>query len=475
MFAKTSPGVSSCAAGYGRRDAGAISAPACIDGAPVRASRRSDVFLARFLGMHPREIDLSLGRMQRLLANLGHPETRLPPTVQVAGTNGKGSTTAFLRAILEARGLAVHAYTSPHLLRFHERIRLGSESGGAFVSESQLAAALEEVERINAGRPITFFEITTAAALLLFSRFPADVLLLEVGLGGRCDATNVVPSAMASVITSVSLDHREFLGDDVGSIASEKAGILKPGTPAFIASQNPDALAAIERSANQVGAPLRIAGRDWRAFETSGAMIFEDEKDRLRLPLPSLIGPHQIENAGCAVAVARAFADWALDVQHLEAGLLHAKWPARMQALQNGRIAEIAPMESEIWLDGGHNPDGGRTIALTLDQLQRGSPRPLALIAGMMRTKDSDGFFQAFSRHAPEVFAVPVGAVASRRPSDVARSARRAGCAAETAGSIADALRLIAQRRPMDRPRILITGSLHLAGEALALDGVDVF
>ncbi|MFC3694897.1 bifunctional folylpolyglutamate synthase/dihydrofolate synthase [Chenggangzhangella methanolivorans] len=440
----------------------------------AKPSCRSDAFLTRFLSMHPREIELSLGRMQRLLADLGHPERRLPPTVQVAGTNGKGSTTAFLRAILEARGLAVHAYTSPHLLRFHERIRLGGKGGGEFVSERQLAKTFEEVERINDGRPITFFEITTAAALLLFSRFPADVLLLEVGLGGRCDATNVIPSAKASVITSVSLDHREFLGNDVGSIASEKAGILKAGTPAFIAHQQPDALTTIERAAAQVGTRLHVAGRDWLAYEARDAFIFEDRTGRLTLPLPSLIGAHQIENAGCAIAVARACADWALEVRHIEAGLLRAKWPARMQSLQNGRIAEIAPMDAEIWLDGGHNPDGGRAIALTLDQLQQASRRPLVLISGMMRTKDSDGFLEAFARHAPAVIAVPVRAVASQRASEVVLSARRAGYVAEATGSIADALHLIAKRSWLDRPRILITGSLHLAGEALALDGSDV-
>ncbi|PZQ19268.1 MAG: bifunctional folylpolyglutamate synthase/dihydrofolate synthase [Ancylobacter novellus] len=445
-----------------------------ISESPKQAPRRSDALLARFLHMHPKEIELSLGRMQRLLSDLGHPERRLPATVQVAGTNGKGSTTAFLRAFLEARGLTVHAYTSPHLLRFHERIRLGEKGGGALVTETLLTESLEEVDRINAGRPITFFEITTAAALLLFSRFPANILLLEVGLGGRYDATNVIPSAKASVITSVSLDHREFLGEDVGSIAGEKAGILKTGTPGFIATQQPDALAAIERAAARVGASLHVAGRDWLSRETDGSLLFEDNRGRLRLPLPSLIGSHQIENAGCAIAVARACADWAIEARHIEAGLLRAKWPARMQSLQTGRIAEIAPMDAEIWLDGGHNPDGGRAIALTLDHLQQGSPRPLMLIAGMMRTKDSDGFFEAFGRHAPEVLAVPVNAVASRHPSDVVQSARRAGFAAEAAGSIADALRLIARRKPQGRPRILITGSLHLAGEALALDGFAV-
>ncbi|MGA0532566.1 bifunctional folylpolyglutamate synthase/dihydrofolate synthase [Hansschlegelia sp. KR7-227] len=435
---------------------------------------RSDAFLARFLQMHPKEIELSLGRMQRLLADLGHPERRLPATVQVAGTNGKGSTTAFLKSMLEARGLAVHVYTSPHLLRFHERIRLGRRGGGVLVSETQLAESFAEVERVNAGRPITFFEITTAAAFLLFSRHPADVFLLEVGLGGRCDATNVVPSAAASVITSVGLDHREFLGDDVGSIALEKAGILKSATPAFIARQQPEALAAIEQASELVGARLRIAGRDWLAHEAHGALIYEDERQRLSLPLPSLIGSHQIENAGCAIAVARACEEWAIEVRHIEAGLSCAKWPARMQSLQNGRLAGLAPMDSEIWLDGGHNPDGGRAIALTLEQLQRGSPRPLMLIAGMMRTKDSDGFFEAFTRHAPSVFAVPIAAVASRRPLDIVLSARRAGCAAEAVDSIPEALRIIARRFPSDPPRILITGSLHLAGEALALDGVCV-
>ena len=265
--------------------------------------------VARLTALHPKRIDLSLERIWRILAALGHPERRLPPTIHVAGTNGKGSTIAFMRAILEAAGLRVHVYTSPHLVRFNERFRLGAKGEGRLVSDQALGDALSECERVNAGAPITVFEITTAAALLLFARNPADVLLLEVGMGGRLDATNVVERPLVTVITPVSFDHAEHLGETLGKIATEKAGIFKPRVPAIVAAQPREALAAIEREAARVKAPIRVAGEDWTATEERGRLVYQDDADLLDLPAPKLFGRHQFENAGVAIAALRASVD----------------------------------------------------------------------------------------------------------------------------------------------------------------------
>ena len=292
-----------------------------------------DSILARLTALHPKRIDLSLDRMQRLLAALDHPEKKLPPVIHVAGTNGKGSTVAFLRAILEAAGKRVHAYTSPHLVRFNERFRLGAAGEGKLVSDDELAAALEECERANAGAPITVFEITTAAGLLLFARHPADVLLLEVGLGGRLDATNVIDHPLATIITPISIDHIDFLGDTLEKIAAEKAGILKRGAPAIIAAQDRDALAVIERQAARLGAPLKIAGEDWTATEERGRLVYQDERGLLDLPAPKLYGRHQFENAGLAIAALRAIKQFKLPPAAYEAGMVKADWPARLQRL----------------------------------------------------------------------------------------------------------------------------------------------
>lgn len=430
--------------------------------------RQSDAYLERFLALHPKEIDLSLGRIERLLADLGHPERAMPPAVQIAGTNGKGSTTAFLRAMLEAAGKRVHVYTSPHLVRFHERIRLC----GAYVDEERLAATFEEVERINGGRAITLFEITTAAAMLLFAREPADVLLLEVGLGGRYDATNVVEKPVASVITPVSLDHQKFLGDDISAIAHEKAGILKSLVPAVISRQDEAALASIEREAAKVGAPLNISGQDWQAREERGRLVFEDGDGLLDLPLPRLVGRHQIENAGAAIATLRASEKLAVPVEAIEAGLASVDWPARMQRLGNGRLQELLPAGTELWLDGGHNPDGGRAIAQTLAELDERSSKPIVLIVGMLNTKDSDGFLEAFAGLAGRVYGVPISSsAAARSPEEVVAAAERAGLAAEACGSIEEALAKISRAAGSMPPRALITGSLYLAGDALAANG----
>ena len=428
----------------------------------------SDAYLERFLGLHPKEIDLSLGRIAGLLADLGHPERAMPPAVQIAGTNGKGSTTAFLRAMLEAAGKRVHVYTSPHLVRFHERIRLA----GAFVDEARLAATFEEVERVNAGRAITLFEITTAAAMLLFAREPADLLLLEVGLGGRYDATNVVEKPLACVITPVSLDHQKFLGDDIGAIAHEKAGILKSLTPAVIARQDAVALASIEREAARVGAPLSVSGQDWQAREERGRFVFEDGDGLLDLPLPRLVGRHQIENAGAAIATLRSTPALSVPTQAIEDGLGSVNWPARMQRLANGRLPGLLPTGAELWLDGGHNPDGGRAVAQTMAELDERSPKPIVLVVGMLNTKDSDGFLEAFAGLAGRLYGVPIGSsAAARSPEEVVAAATRAGLAAEPCGSIEEALACVSRAASGAPPRVLITGSLYLAGEALAANG----
>ncbi|HEY3886541.1 MAG TPA: folylpolyglutamate synthase/dihydrofolate synthase family protein, partial [Vicinamibacterales bacterium] len=318
----------------------------------------TDAITARFAPLHPRLVDLSLGRIERLLADLGSPEMRTPPVIHVAGTNGKGSTVAFMRAILEAAGKRVHVYTSPHLVRFNERIRLA----GDLVDDARLDAALDECERVNAGRAISVFEITTAAAFLLFSETPADFLLLEVGLGGRFDATNVIPHPAATVVTPVSMDHPEFLGATVDKIAFEKAGILKAGAPAIIAAQTQDALHVLEREAIRVGAPRRLEDRDYFMRCENGRLVFEDERGLLDLPKPRLAGRHQFGNAAAAIETLRIVAP---DLQPVafERGLLEASWPARLQRLRSGPLVDRAPKGAEIWLDGAHNEAGRRVVA----------------------------------------------------------------------------------------------------------------
>src|SRR5665213_642186 len=365
-----------------------------------------DAILARLTALHPKRIDLSLDRVQRLLAALDHPEQKLPPVIHVAGTNGKGSTIAFMRAVLEAADKRVHVYSSPHLVRFNERYRLGAE--GKLVSDDELSAALEECERANVGAPITVFEITTAVGMLLFARHPADVLLLEVGLGGRLDATNVVDNPLATIITRVAIDHTDFLGDTLDKIATEKAGILKRGTPAIIAAQARDALAAIERQAAKVSAPLKIAGEDWTATEERGRLVYQDEAGLLDLPAPKLYGRHQFENAGLAIAALRAIKPFKIAPAAYETGMVKADWPARLQRLAQGRLVDLAPTGSELWLDGGHNPDGGRAIAAALADLEERVSRPLVLIVGMLASKDCAGFLSNFTGLARRMVAVPV-------------------------------------------------------------------
>jgi dihydrofolate synthase/folylpolyglutamate synthase len=430
-----------------------------------------DSIVARLLALHPRRIDLSLDRVWRMLAALDHPERRLPPVIHVGGTNGKGSTIAFLRAILEAAGKRVHVYTSPNLVRVNERFRIGRPGGGVLVEDDELAAALEECERRNGDAPITVFEIETAAAFLLFSRHPADVLLLEVGLGGRLDATNVVERPLATVIAPVSMDHLDYLGDTIDKIAAEKSGILKAGVPAIVAAQPRAALAVIERTAQRLKAPLRIAGEDWTATEERGRLVYQDDDGLLDLPAPRLAGRHQFENAGTAIATLRAIATLKLSPESFEAGMIKADWPARMQRLAHGRLAEIVPNGSELWLDGGHNPDAGRAIAAALADLEERVPRPLVLVIGMLSSKDAAGFLQNFAGLARCVVAVPIRqdkAIAADALADIARAA---GIPAMDRNSIEAALAAVAGLELEAPPRVLVTGSLYLAGEVLAANG----
>jgi dihydrofolate synthase/folylpolyglutamate synthase len=427
-----------------------------------------DHIVARLTALHPKRIDLSLGRIERLLAALDHPEHKLPPVIHVAGTNGKGSVVAFLRAMLEAAGYSVHVYTSPHLVRFNERYRLA----GQLVSDDELAATMTECEGVNAGAPITVFEITTAVGLMLFSRHRADVLLMEVGLGGRLDATNVIDRPLASVITPIAVDHTEFLGDTLDKIAAEKAGILKRGAPAIVAAQHRDALAVIERQAARVGAPLKIAGEDWTATEERGRLVYQDDAGLIDLPPPRLYGRHQFENAGLAIATLRRLQRFRMTPAAYETGVVRADWPARMQRLAPGPLTAQAPEESEIWLDGGHNPDGGRVLAAALADLEERVSRPLVLIVGMMANKDCAGFLRNFTGLARRMIAVPIPGVEKTMPADaIADAARSIGLPATSRDNLAEAMEAARKLDLEPPPRILVTGSLYLAGEVLRQNG----
>jgi dihydrofolate synthase/folylpolyglutamate synthase len=431
-----------------------------------------DAIVARLNALHPKRIDLSLDRVQRLLAALDHPERKLPPVIHVAGTNGKGSTIAFLRAILEAAGQRVHVYSSPHLVRFNERFRIGELGEGRLVSDDELAAALEECERVNAGAPITVFEITTAVGLLLFARHPADVLLMEVGLGGRLDATNVIDKPLATVVTPISIDHTDFLGDTLVKIAAEKAGIFKHGVPALVAAQSRDVLAVLERQAAKLSAPMKIAGEDWTATEERGRLVYQDEAGLLDLPAPKLYGRHQFENAGLAIAALRTIPLFKILPAAFEAGLVKADWPARMHRLGHGRLAGLVPAGSELWLDGGHNPDGGRAIAAALADLEERVSRPLVLIVGMLASKDCEGFLRNFTGLARRIIAVPLpGADKGLSAEAVADAARAIGLAATSRDNLDEALDAVRKLDLDPAPRILITGSLYLAGDVLCANG----
>jgi len=419
----------------------------------------SDVILERLMSLHPKVIDLTLGRIERLLARLGHPERALPPVIHLAGTNGKGSTLAMIRAAFEAAGMTVHAYTSPHLARFHERIYLA----GDLISEPALAATLAECESANDAQPITYFEITTAAALLAFSRVPADICLLEVGLGGRLDATNVIDRPELCVISPVSIDHQQYLGETLPEIAAEKAGILKPAVPCVVGPQQDDATEVIERRARRLGVPLLAHGQQWHVWEERGRMIYQDETGLLDLPLPNLIGAHQVINAGAAIAALRHLG---IDATAIETGITNARWPARLQRLKHGPLVAAAP-QGELWLDGGHNAAAGAALAEALGRLPR---RPLHMICGMLRTKDIAGYLAPLVPMVATFHGVSIPGEAATLPAaETVAAARAAGIQASPAKAVISAVREIVNRDPS--ARILICGSLYLAGNVLRENG----
>ncbi len=419
-----------------------------------------DPISRRLLERLPQKIDLSLDRMRALCAALGDPQDRLPAVVHVAGTNGKGSTVAFLRAMAEAAGLRVHVYTSPHLVRFNERIRLA----GDLIETDALNGLLDRVEA--AGVPVTVFEATTAAALLAMAETPADLALIEVGLGGRLDATNIIDRPLVSVIAPVDLDHAEFLGTDRAVIAGEKAGILKPGVPAVIAQQVEDAMAVIEAEAARVGARLTVMGRDFDAWPERGAMAWQGEDRLLDLPAPALYGAHQIDNAALAVAVAL---ELDLPEAAIARGVETAQWPARMQRLTEGRYAEVArEADAELWLDGGHNPHAAAALADALSRMQARAPRPLALICGMLANKDAGGFFEALGDTDAHVFTVPFEGAAAD-PAALAAVAHGHGLGATPCEGLDAALDRAVR---FGAGRVVICGSLYLAGEVLGADDI---
>ncbi|WP_170457474.1 bifunctional folylpolyglutamate synthase/dihydrofolate synthase [Ruegeria arenilitoris] len=419
----------------------------------------SDVILDRMMALHPKIIDLTLDRVWRLLEALGNPQDKLPPVIHIAGTNGKGSTQAMIRAGLEGAGLTAHAYTSPHLARFHERIRLA----GKLISEPDLTAVLDECYAANGGENITYFEITTCAALLAFSRVPADYTLLEVGLGGRLDATNVIAKPAVTVITPISIDHEQFLGNTLAKIAAEKAGIIKRGVPCIVGPQPDEAMEVIEATAARLGAPLLAHGQHWHFHEEHGSLIYQDENGLRDLPLPNLLGAHQVQNAGAALAVLRH-----LDMGDAayEAAVTRAEWPARMQRLKTGPLVEQAP-QAELWLDGGHNAAAGVALA---DVLAKLPPRPTHLICGMLNTKDVTGYLSPLAQKAASMTAVSIpGETNTLSAEETAAAAKSVNLPATTASSVSQALDTIIKANP--QARVLICGSLYLAGNILRENG----
>jgi dihydrofolate synthase/folylpolyglutamate synthase len=428
---------------------------------PIRAS---DAVIQRLRANHPTLIDLTTGRVERLLAALGRPDLRLPPVIHVAGTNGKGSTVAYLRAIGEAAGLRVHALTSPHLVRFAERIRLA----GKLIADEQLLDLTERVEAANAGEPISFFEITTVLAFLAFAETPADLCIVEVGLGGRFDATNVFDAPAVSVITPVDYDHLEMLGPGLPKIAWEKAGIIKKGRPVVVARQLDEALEMIEREADAHMAPMLLMGRDFDAWEERGRLLVQMPDRLLDLPAPSLFGGYQFANAGVAVAAALTF-DHGLSDEVLTRGVTSTVWPARMQRLTAGPLAELAKARgADLWLDGGHNPHAGRALAEAASRIVDRDPRPLVLVTGMFARKDAEGFFRPFAEMRPRVITTTFDSPIAASAEELLDAAVKVGLSPETAANVADG---VARALEIDgpAPHVLICGGLHFAGEVLAM------
>ncbi|MFV1464507.1 MULTISPECIES: bifunctional folylpolyglutamate synthase/dihydrofolate synthase [unclassified Phaeobacter] len=421
-------------------------------------TQTSDAILARMMALHPKIIDLTLDRVWRLLEALDNPQDKLPPVIHLAGTNGKGSTQAMIRAGLEGMGKSVHAYTSPHLARFHERIRLAGE----LISEAHLTEVLDECYARNGGENITYFEITTVAGILAFSRRPADYTLLEVGLGGRLDATNVI-TPKVSVITPVSIDHEQFLGNTLAKIAGEKAGIIKRGIPVVVGPQPEEAMEVIEATAARLGAPLIAYGQHWHVWEERGRLVFQDENGLLDLPLPVLLGAHQVQNAGAALAALRHLG---ADEAACEAAMANAEWPARMQRLKTGPLIEAAP-EAELWLDGGHNAAAGVALADVLAKLPE---RPTHLICGMLNTKDVRGYMAPLAAHVASLTAISIpDEVNTLSAEETEAAAKSVGIEADTADSTMAALEAIVAEDP--QARVLICGSLYLAGHILRENG----
>jgi len=425
---------------------------------------RTDAILKRLLALHPKLIDLSLDRIERLLGRIGHPEERLPPVIHVAGTNGKGSTIAYLRAFLEASGKKVHVMTSPHLVRFNERIRLA----GKLVSSRRLNQALEYCEQANGGDPVTFFEITTAAAFKLFAEVKADYLLLETGMGGTYDASNVVKRPLGVIITPVDLDHQAFLGNTVAEIAVSKAGILKRGAKAVFARQRDEGRSVLVRQAARLGITPLIAGEDFDGHAEHGRLVYHDEQGLLDLPPPALAGPHQFDNATTAIAAARHFGLTVTEAA-IATGLREVDWPARLQPLQ-GTLQQLLPPGSELWLDGGHNAHGAAALSLALDEMQARRPLPLVLIVGLMNTRKPADFLAPFAGRATKVFGLTIPGEPNANPaSTIVEQARAAGFDAVESRSILNAL---AEAAALGGPlRVVFAGSLYLAGHVLHQNG----
>lgn len=434
--------------------------------APAHNTASPDVVLERLTHLHPKVIDMSLDRVRRFLDRLGRPQDRLPPVIHVAGTNGKGSTLAFLRAMLEAAGKRVHVYTSPHLVRFNERIRLAGE----VIGDAALTALLERCEAANAGEPITIFEITTCAALLAFAETPADVLLLETGLGGRLDATNVVDRPAVTAVTRISFDHMQFLGETLADIAGEKAGIFKAGCPAVVGPQPASVpLGVFEAKAAALGAPLSLAGRDWRVRPVDGGgFVYEDDARTLTLPEPALLGAHQYANAATAIACLRHL-PFAVDDAAVEEGLRAAHWPGRLQRLTQGPLIAPLPLRGQLWLDGGHNDSAGEVLAVQAQRWADDDARPLDLVVGMITSKVVEDFLKPLAPHVRRLAAIAIpGEEATRPAADILAAAQGVGIADTLiAASPADAVAALAAKGG-ERPRILICGSLYLAGAVLA-------
>ncbi|MGE0283886.1 MAG: folylpolyglutamate synthase/dihydrofolate synthase family protein [Rhizobiaceae bacterium] len=434
----------------------------------------ADREIERLMALHPKGYDLSLDRIARLMEKLGNPQDRLPPVIHIAGTNGKGSAAACSRAVLEAAGLRVHVHTSPHLVNWHERYRLAAPGGGKFVDDELLAKTIARVAEANAGQQITVFEVLTAVTFLLFSEHPADAAVIEVGLGGRLDATNLISKPAVSLIMPISLDHESYLGDRVELIAAEKAGIIKRGCPVVIGAQSADAAREVlVTTAERLGCPLLVYGQDFVAYEEHGRMAYQDEAGLIDIAPPRLLGRHQLANAAAALAAVRSAG---FDISETEANtaMTRVEWPGRMQRLPQGNLSALAPRNAEVWIDSGHNPGGAVVVAEALAELEEKNPRPLFLISGMINTKDQRGFFGAFQGMARHVYTVPVPTSEASVPNDeLAARANEAGLSAEPVSSVANALMVLRDNwdDPDNPPRVLICGSSYLIGTVLDENG----